>query len=217
MRCGRAMCASLLLLANVSAGKPQAEWRAIFNGRDLSGWRLNPTHTWFVDADGVLTWKDAAIDLWTDREYGDFELELEFKVSPGANSGIFIRTADIRDNVQTGIEIQIYDSYGKKPEAWHCGAVYDAQAPAVNAEQKPGEWNRMTIVARGPKIEVTLNGQRVIDMDLGRWTEAGKNPDGSKNTFAKPLRDFPRRGFIGIQDHHKQVWITNMRVRELGQ
>jgi hypothetical protein len=211
------LCVCAVVLANLSAARPEGGWRPMFNGKDLAGWRTNPTHLWYVDEQGVLTWKDAAIDLWTERQYGDFELNLEFKVSAGANSGLFIRTGDIKDNVQSGIEIQIYDSYGKAPAVHHCGAVYDALAPRVNAERKPGEWNRMHVVAQGSKIEVTLNGQGVIDMEVERWSEPGKNPDGSKNKFARPLKEFPRRGFIGIQDHHKQVWFRNMRIRELAQ
>ena len=206
-----------LILDALPAGeaKHQGGWRELFNGRDLSGWRTHATNHWVVDKDGVLAWKAAAVDLWTEEQFENFVLELEFKVTPGANSGIFIRTGDIADNVQTGIEVQIYDSFGKKPEVWHCGAIYDAAAPTVMAEKKPGEWNRMSITAHGPRITVALNGQTVNDINLNDWTEAGKNPDGSANKFRQPLKDFPRKGFLGIQDHHKQVWFRNLRIRRL--
>jgi hypothetical protein len=129
---------------------------------------------------------------------------------------VFIRTSDIKDNVQTGIEIQIWDSVGKtKMEKHFCAAIYDALEPSRNAEKQIGEWNAMRITARGPSIQVELNGEKVIDMDLDRWSEAGKNPDGTPNKFKKPLKDFPRKGFIGLQDHHKAVWFRNIRIKTL--
>lgn len=209
-------CAATAILAALVAGcaAPKGEWRELFNGRDLNGWRTNVTNAWVVK-DGAITWKDAAVDLWTVDQFGDFELELEFKCSAGCNSGVFIRTADPVDNVQTGLEVQIWDSVGvTKLEKHHCAAIYDALAPSVNAEKPVGEWNRLRILARGPVVQVHLNGQLVTDMDLERWTEAGKNPDGTTNKFKRPLRDFPRRGHIGLQDHHKMVQFRNLRIRE---
>jgi hypothetical protein len=201
----------LLMLAPVKEG----EWRDLFNGKDLSGWRLNATNHWVVK-DGELTWKQAAVDLWTEEEFGDFVLELEFKCSPGCNSGVFIRTGDIKDNVQSGIEVQIWDSHGKtKMEKHYCAAIYDALEPSKNAEKRPGEWNRMVITAKENLVQVDLNGERVIEMDLDKWSEAGKNPDGTANKFKKPLKDFPRKGFIGLQDHHKPVWFRNVRIKTL--
>jgi hypothetical protein len=193
----------------------EGKWAQLFNGRDFSGWFFNPSNRWLM-VDGVLTWKQAAVDLWTEKEYGDFILDLEFKCSPGCNSGVFIRTEDVKDNVQTGLEIQIWDSYGvEKQEKHHCAAVYDALAASINAEKKPGEWNRMTITAKANRVWVVLNDQLVIDMDLDQWAEAGKNPDGTKNKYRKALKDFPRKGRIGIQDHHKAVWFRNVRIQEL--
>jgi hypothetical protein len=71
----------------------------------------------------------------------------------------------------------------------------------------------MTIACKGTRIRVVLNGQTVIDADLGRWTEAGKNPDGSPNKLRMALRDMPRRGYVGLQDHGKPVWFRNLRIR----
>ncbi len=191
------------------------EWRELFNGKDLRGWRLNPTNYWVVK-DGEIAWKESAVDLWTEEEFGDFVLELEFKCSPGCNSGVFIRTGDIKDNVQSGIEVQIWDSYGKtKLEKHYCAAIYDALEPSKNAERKIGEWNAMRIIAKGAAIVVELNGERVIEMDLEKWSEVGKNPDGTANKYKKPLKDFPRKGFIGLQDHHKAVWFRSIRVKRI--
>jgi hypothetical protein len=205
----------LLSMLSLCGAAEKSEWRELFNGKDLSGWRLNPTNYWIVK-DGQITWKESAVDLWTEEEFGDFVLELEFKCSAACNSGVFIRTADIKDNVQTGIEVQIWDSVGKtKMEKHYCAAIYDALEPSKNAEKKIGEWNAMRITARGQFVQVELNGEKVIDMDLDRWSEAGKNPDGTPNKFKKPLKEFPRKGFIGLQDHHKAVWFRNIRIKTL--
>ena len=87
--------------------------------------------------------------------------------------------------------------------------------PLLLAVQRLEEPNYESVLPLPRRIDRALT--LVEKSDLDRWNEAGKNPDGSKNKFAKPLKDFPRRGFIGIQDHHKQVWIRNMKVRELNQ
>jgi hypothetical protein len=81
---------------------------------------------------------------------------------------------------------------------------------------KPGEWNRYTITCKANKIHVVLNGEAVIDMDLDRWTEAHKNPDGTPNKFNTAYKDMPREGHIGLQYHGQPVWFRNIRLRELG-
>ncbi len=71
------------------------------------------------------------------------------------------------------------------------GALYDMMPPAANAMRKAGQWNHATIAAKGSKIKFVINGQKVIDADLDRWTEAHKNPDGTPNKFSKPFKDCP--------------------------
>jgi hypothetical protein len=154
--------------------------------------------------------------MYTKEKFSDFVLRCEFKVSKGCNSGIFIRMADPNDPVQTGFEIQVFDSHGKeKPGKHDCGALYDALAPSKNATKPAGEWNRMEVAAKGSTLQVVLNGERVIDADLDHWTEAGKNPDGSPNKYRKALKDFPREGHIGLQDHNHDVWYRNITVQRL--
>ena len=63
--------------------------------------------------------------------------------------------------------------------------------------------------------KVVLNGQQVIDADLDRWTTPHKNPDGSQNKYNKPLKDFPRSGYIGLQDHGHDVWFKNIKVKPI--
>jgi len=182
-------------------------------GDDLAGWIAKPG-SWAV-ADGVLA-RQGGGDVWTEQTFGDFVLSVEFRLAPQTNSGIFIRTGDIRDCVQTGIEVQVLDSHGKAEVTKHdCGAVYDCLAPRVNAVKPPGEWNAAVITCRGPRIQVELNGAAIIDMNLDDWTVAGQNPDGTKNKFKTAYRDMPRRGRIGFQDHGHPVWYRCIRIQPL--
>ncbi|MHC4551342.1 MAG: family 16 glycoside hydrolase [Planctomycetota bacterium] len=152
-------------------------------------------------------------DLWTKSKYENFVLDLEFKLNKNANSGVFIRA-----NSHTWlpwIKVQVEDSYGKNVSRHFAGGIYNIQAPTVNAIKPVGEWNRMTITADGPRVCVVLNNQAVLDIDLDNWTEAHKNPDGSKNKFNIAYKDLPRSGWIGLQDHGDQVWYRNIRIKEL--
>jgi hypothetical protein len=116
---------------------------------------------------------------------------------------------------QTGIEVQISDSYGKEPNTHSCGAVYDCLAPSKNMEKKSGEWNHIIITAKENKINVVMNDEQIIDMDLDLWTEAGKNPDGTKNKFRTAYKDMPREGHIGFQEHGHPVWYRNIKIKVL--
>ena len=173
-----------------------------------------PAGKWHVTDDGSLECLPPCGCIWTKERFSDFVLDCEFKVSQGANSGLFFR-ANPRNAVQGGMEIQILDSYGKKPSKHSLGALYDCKAPSKNTAKPAGEWQRMILTARDNAITVDLNGERVLEVDLNQWTEPHKNPDGSKNKFRTAYRDMPRTGHIGFQDHGRRVWFRNVRVKRL--
>ena len=132
------------------------------------------------------------------------------------NSGVFIRTGDITKSVQTGLEIQIFDSFGKDTPGTHdCGALYDCLAPSENCVKEAGQWNHVTIKAKGPMLTVVMNDVQIIDANLDDWTRAQYNPDGSKNKFKMAIKDFPRVGNIGFQDHGKPVWYRDIKIKSL--
>jgi hypothetical protein len=210
-------CASLCLAASVfvPAEDSRAEsekdgFSALFDGKSLEGWTDRtggrPGEGWVIE-DGALTRKGKAGDIWTKQRFGDFVLDLEFKTK--GNSGVFIRTDELKNNVQTGIEIQVDKPGG--PGKHSVGAVYDALAPTKNVAKD--DWNRLQITAKNNVLQVDLNGTRIIDMDLDRWSEAGKNPDGSKNKFTTALKNFKREGHIGFQDHGAEVSYRNIRIK----
>jgi sugar phosphate isomerase/epimerase len=191
-------------------------WRDLLKD-DLSNCTYKPG-SWAME-DRVLTRKGskgARGDIWTNETYGDFILDVEFKMAEHTNSGIFFRTGDIHDCVQTGIEVQVCDSHSVAEAGSHdCGAVYDCLAPSKNMAKKSGEWNHCTITCISNKIYVILNGEQIIDMDLDLWTEPGRNPDGTKNKYKNAFKNMPRVGHIGFQDHGHAVWYRNMRIKPL--
>jgi len=205
-------------------GKPaKGGFVPLFNGTDMSGWLCGPDKSWVVE-NGVIALqrefdgREHNLDyLWTEETYGDFILELEFKTTERANSGVFLRTSDLKDPVYTGIEVQVSNSFGR--DQWtkgNCaGAIYDCMAPTKNTVKKPGQWNAYRITCDDNRIVVVLNGERIIDMDLNRWTEPNVNPDGTKNKFGTALKDFAHTGHIGLQDHGRPVWYRNIRIKPL--
>jgi sialate O-acetylesterase len=190
--------------------------KQIFNGKDLTGWTSKPGG-WAAKNDETLArMKKGAGYIWSEDTYEDFVLDLEFKTAAKCNSGVFIRTDPKKGVVQNGFEIQIFDSHGKdKPGKHDCGALYDALAPRINVAKPAGEWNHLVVKAQGPHINIVLNGEEVVSADLDHWNTPRKNPDGSKNKFKTALKDLPRTGLIGFQDHGAPVWFRNVFVKRL--
>ncbi len=192
-------------------------WKLLFNGKDLTGWTIAGLPDSWVVEDGTLhcTGKGHGM-IYANGVYKNFELKLDFKLAPKANSGVFFRIWDKNDPVQTGIEVQVLDSYGKeKPSKHDCGAIYDVQEPTSNPLRPPGEWNTYHIICKENLIVVYLNGEKVNEVDLNRWTEPYRNPDGTPNKFKYPYREMTRPGYIGLQNHGDKVWYRNIKIKPL--
>jgi hypothetical protein len=166
--------------------------------------------------DGVLVAKDHDT-LWTKDSYGDFILDLDFKVEKESNSGIFLRSGNIKD-VLSALEIQVHDSADGSKYGM-VAAIYDAMPPSKSMAKPVGEWNHFTITCKGPKVSVVFNGEEVINANLDNWPAAGKNPDGTPNKFKKALKDYARTGPIGLQGLHGKaqapVYYRNMKIKVL--
>ena len=204
----------------------------LFDGKNFDYWEMEEEGGWVIESDGSMTCLMKEVErkgkkrtvgrgyLWSKREYGNFELTLSYKLSEGANSGVFYRT-NIKDPVQGGFELQLMDNegfqktHGKKDERKLNGSFYDCQAPASDPQNPIGQWNDLTIRCQGPRIQFTINGVQVIDVDVNNWPEAGKNPDGTTNKFKTAMKDKPRIGHIGLQNHGQPVWFRNVSIREL--
>lgn len=187
-------------------------WKDLF-ARDLSN-TVAPGGWAFTN--GELVAKDHDT-LWTKESYGDFILDLEFKVAAESNSGIFLRSGDIK-NVLSALEVQVHDSADGSKYGM-VAAIYDAMPPSKSVAKPVNEWNRYTITCKGPLVQVIFNGELVIDANLDNWPEAGKNPDGTPNKFKTALKDFARQGPIGLQGLHGKaqapVWYRNLKIKAL--
>ena len=198
-------------------------WRSLFDGQTTNGWRKyrgTGMHPQWQARDGMLivTGRGGdAGDIVTVDQYGDFELELEWKVPSGGNSGIFYRAAETAERIyETAPEYQVLDDArhpdGKNPLT-SAGAAYGLYAPPRGIAKPAGEWNAARIVARGNHVEHWLNGMKVVDYELG-------SPDWSAKVQASKFKDWPgygksARGYIGLQDHGDTVSFRNIRIREL--
>jgi hypothetical protein len=196
-------------------GHPKTSGMKPLFAANLSNAVLAKPDSWIMEK-GVLHAKDHS-EIWTKESYGNFVLDLEFKVAKGANSGVFLRVGDTK-NVLSGLEIQVHEStdgtkYGM------VGAIYDAKPPSKSMAKPTGEWNHWTITCQNSKVSLVFNGEKVIDVDLNDWKEAKKNPDGTANKFAVALKDFSRKGPIGLQGLHGKeeapVWYRNIKIKAL--
>lgn len=155
--------------------------------------------------------------LWTKESYGDFILDLEFKVAKESNSGVFLHSSDIK-NVLGALEIQVHENADGSKYGM-VGAIYDAMPPTKAMSKPVGEWNHYTITCKDSLVSVVFNGEEVIHADLNNWPEKGKNPDGTPNKFPKALKDFARKGPIGLQGLHGKaqapVWYRNLKIKAL--
>jgi len=210
----RLLALALAFCALAGAPDPQQGWVTLFDGKNLDAWQKPSADRWKIE-EGVLAWQKGCGNIWTREKFGDFTLDLEFKVGDNSNSGIFLRSPEGEKNwLQGSIEIQVATPPGNKKASKHStGAVYDCLEPGVFAEKAPGEWNRMVITFAGNSLKVVLNEKPIIDADLNKWTEAHKNPDGTKNKFDTPYKDMAKSGHLGLQDHGQTVWYRNIKIK----
>ena len=178
---------------------------------------------WSIDEEGVIS-ATADKELWTTKEYENFELTLEFKNDNCTNSGVLIYCTDKSNWIPNTVEIQIADDYCPEWTDWKpislCGAVYGhLGASQPNLVKPAGEWNTMKIIAKGKNIVVELNGLQIIDMDMNLWTSGTTNPDGSKipEWLPRPYAELATKGYIGFQGKHGEatIWFRNIMIKEL--
>jgi len=197
--------------AQVVSDQEQAEgFVPLFNGKDMSGWLPSPARTWEVQ-DGVLVCTGEKGGPWirTEKEYANFVLRLEYKISKGGNSGIFVRCAPKGRASRTGFEIQILDDCGKAPTTHSSGAIYDVEAAWKNMSKPAGEWNQVEITCDGPRIAVVINGEKVHDMNVDDEELNAKLKDELKVDKRR------RKGHIGLQNHGARVEFRNIRIKVL--
>lgn len=199
----------------LTAAEKEAGWKLLFNGKNYDGWMCsNGKPIAAPIEDGALVpYKSGGYLVVYDKPFSDFKLKCDVKMPEECNSGIFFRVGDLKNPVQTGFEAQVLSGDGTGMHDF--GAIYDLVAPAVNRASAPGEWTSIEIMCKGPKISVTVNGEVVASLDADKWTEPGKRLDGSSHKFKAAVKDFPRKGYLGFQDHGHKVWYKNIKLLEL--
>jgi len=190
------------------------------------GWRVGMWNDVSKPAAGNPVWtvKDGVLHggeprgswLMSEKEYGDFILEFEFKLGEQGNSGCALRAPMKGDPAFDGLELQMADyRYNTNATAAELtGGFYRALAPSKQV-YKPTEWNSYHIELKGSRAVVILNGEKIQDVDLGAYSEPVKRHD---NTLASGLKDRPRRGHIGFQDLSRgggHTMIRNARIQVL--
>jgi len=213
-----------------AATEKPSEWISLFDGVGLDGWKAfnhsGPIGNWVV-VDGMLTClgktggADMGGDIVTLRDFANFELEWEWKISPGGNSGLMyhvIEDTKYRAPYETGPEYQLIDDIGfpETLEDWQQAGANYAMNPADDSKKKlmpVGEWNHSRIIYDDGRVQHWLNGAKIVDFE--ERTRAWED----ERTAGK-WKDFPdykiaNRGRIALQDHGDQAWFRNIRIREL--
>jgi hypothetical protein len=187
-------------------------YKSLFNGTDLTGWTGGgaPAEICWEVQDGLLLCNGAKKGPWlrSNEEYADFDLRFDYQVSPGGNSGVYVRVPENgnhhRENEHAppaGFEVQVLDDaaaqYRNLKDYQYCGGVYDIAGPTKRVSRPAGEWNTMEIQCKGQHVVVTHNGVVVVDCDEEKY----------------PLLKLRQtKGFLGLQNHSTLVKFRNLRI-----
>jgi len=221
----------------VAAAEDEGDWIVLFNGENFDGWRgynrQDIPKAWTIE-DGAIKIQGSGRgeagsedggDIIYDRKFKDFELSFEWKVSPGANSGVFYLAQEIPEEPiwKSALEYQILDNE-RRPDAKlgkdgnrQSASLYDL-VPAVPQNAKPaGEWNTGGILVYKGTVVHMQNGENVLECHL--WTDEWKQlVEGSKFKGMEYIINVggpDREGYIGLQDHGDDVWFRNIKIKIL--
>jgi hypothetical protein len=200
-------------------------WISLFDGKTTNGW-----HTYNKDKAGSA-WKaeDGALhltngkeergDIVTSKEFSNFDLKLEWKISPKGNSGVMFYVKEdpkFEEPFYTGPEMQVLDNDGHPDGKIHkhrAGDLYDLIACSKETVKPLGEWNQVEIIANHGDLKLFMNGYNVVHTTM--WDDAWK-----KMVAASKFKEWPEfatftSGRIDLQDHGDEVWFRNIKIKEL--
>ena len=203
-----------------AAMSDSSAWRTLFDGSSTAEWRGYQMESlpggWRIEAGSLVRAAEGG-DIVTRDQFGDFELELEWKVERGGNSGIMYRVTEADSSTyRTGPEYQVLDDAAHQDgqnRLTSAGSAYGLYAAPAGIVKPAGEWNSTRIVAQGAHVEHWLNGQKVVEYEL--WS-----PDWEAKVKASKFIEWAGygrspRGHIALQDHGDHVEFRNIRIREL--
>ena len=206
----------------LTAEEAAAGWQLLFDGKSTAGWRNYGQSTvsgWTVK-NGELVAAGGSGDIMTEKQFENYQLSLEWKISPGGNSGIIYNvvedTSIYKTTYATGPEYQIIDSGGYKDKLTPkqvSAANYDMQTPNEIVVRPVGEYNQARIVVNQGKVDHWLNGANVVSYEL--WS-----PEWKAQVQNSKWKDFPgygigKKGHIALQDHGDVVYFRNIKIKEL--
>jgi len=219
---------SILSFLSISFSNDKNNWIWLFNGTDTEHWVSMktgqfPEQGWEIVGDALVVNKGGKAenrggDIITREKYGDFDLRFEFKLTPGANSGVKYFVKKYEDGRVLGCEYQLIDDEGNKdvandPDGKRLTAsLYELFEPKGKKLKPAGIWNKSRIVVKGKHVEHWLNGKKVVEYERG--SEAFLKAR-AKSKF-KTVEDFGliEEGYIMLTDHGDEVAYRNIRIRE---
>ena len=212
----------------LTAAEKKDGWELLFDGKSLDAWRGFKMQTvpvgWTVK-DGAIHFmpppKDAPAgerqDIITQKQYQDFELVVEWAVTPAGNSGIFFHVAEKGARTyETGPEFQILDNKGHKDgekPVTSAGSNYALHPPVKDVTKPIGEWNEARVTVKGAHVTHSLNGTKLLEYDL--WTPEWKAMVEASKFKAMPGYGLEKTGHIALQDHGDHVMFRNVKIRPL--
>lgn len=213
-------------------------YAVIFNGKDLTGWRgygrNYVTEKWSIDSLGNMHFAAGpgeGGDIMFGHSFDNFDIAFDWKVSEGANSGFFYLVTEVADSTvvpyacMSAPEYQILDN-ANHPDANYgidgnrqSASLYD-MIPAKPQNSNPwGEWNTARVVVNNGHVEHYQNGEKVLEYDIfnPEWTERLQACKFSEQAWPEAfvLMNAPHGGYVAFQDHGDEIWIRNVRVKEL--
>jgi len=209
----------------LSAEDKAAGWELLFDGKSTQGWRSHrkttfPDKGWKVE-DGMLkkVAGERGGDIVTERQFGDFELIWDWRIARNGNNGVKYLVTEERSN-GPGHEYQLIDDEGhpdgKRGLKWQTGSFYDVLPPKKDRKmQAPGGWNTSRLLVQGNHVEHWLNGEKVLEYELGSEAVMAAIAQ-SKFKTAKGF-GLKISGRIMLTDHGDECWFRNIRLREIKQ
>ena len=207
---------------NTLTAAQQADgWKLLFDGRTMDAWRgyqqQDVPPGWKV-VDGTISKDSSTGDIMTRDQFGDFELELEWKLGVQGNAGIFYRATEEYEHIYwSGPEYQLLDDSTApdgRSRLTSAGAAYGLYPSPAGILKPAGEWNAARIVVKGNHVEHWMNGQKLLEYELG--SDDWKAKVAASKFAAWPQYGLAARGYIGIQgDHNGTLSLRNIRIREL--
>jgi hypothetical protein len=201
------------LTARTSAADKEEGFISLFDGKSLDGWQLvdGSGRGYVVEEGAIVCPKDGGGRLFTNKEYANFVFRFEYRLEPGGNNGVGIRSPLEGDPAYVAMEIQVLDDehpgYAKLQPVQYHGSIYGVVAAKRGAPKKAGEWNTEEIVCDGRKVKVTVNDKVIVDANLDDVTDKG-----ILDAHPGLKRD---KGHIGFLGHGAHVEFRNLRIKEL--